>query len=79
MKRFGVCKGCSSSVVVTDLDYELTDENSVSEEVYQERLEICMECPSLLYGTTCQHSGAIVHHRAMLADKHCPSPLQPQW
>ncbi|MGJ9382273.1 DUF6171 family protein [Salipaludibacillus sp. CF4.18] len=73
-----VCKSCDRDVTA-DIEIDVSDEESVSEETYQKRLGICMECPSLQYGTTCQHSGSIVYHRAMLKDKKCPKPLDAQW
>ncbi|MBU9721579.1 MULTISPECIES: DUF6171 family protein [Bacillaceae] len=73
------CKSCGINVAV-DLD-ELVDDSakSVSDELYEERLDLCMDCPSLMYGTTCQHSGELVSYRALYKEKACPFPGEPRW
>jgi hypothetical protein len=74
------------SVIVTEeIIQELvkeTEENLsviVSDEVYQSRLKICENCPSLKYGTTCAHSGCIVRYRAKFKHKSCPFAGKPKW
>jgi excinuclease UvrABC ATPase subunit len=73
------CKSCGINVQV-DIDKVVNDETkSVSDDIYEKRLAICMECPSLQYGTTCQHSGDIVTYRAFMKEKSCPYPGTPKW
>ncbi|WP_096189010.1 DUF6171 family protein [Evansella halocellulosilytica] len=79
MSRTNECKSCGIHVNV-DMDSLLIDkEKSVSDDTYEQRLAICMECPSLQYGTTCQHSGEIVSYRALFKEKSCPYPAAPKW
>ncbi|WP_129080241.1 DUF6171 family protein [Anaerobacillus alkaliphilus] len=80
MTQKNECKWCRPSVVegIVDID-AIDDSRTVTEEIYERRLEICMDCPSLQYGTTCRHSGCIVSYRTLLKDKSCPFPGQPKW
>ncbi|WP_284638215.1 DUF6171 family protein [Paenibacillus silviterrae] len=80
------CKGCSADVNVTEAQIqrvlaslEAKGIECVTPELYQERLSSCEQCPSLLYGTTCQYCGCIVRIRARMADKHCPRPGGAFW
>ncbi|WP_416147378.1 DUF6171 family protein [Salipaludibacillus sp. HK11] len=73
------CKSCGKDVNVNAAEMYSIEESDISEELYQQRLSTCMECPSLLYGTTCQHSGCIVHYRAMIQEKSCPHPKEAKW
>ncbi|MDC3417999.1 DUF6171 family protein [Aquibacillus salsiterrae] len=80
------CKGCSASVRMSNqeidklveeqlmLELDLVDENT-----YHERLEHCLDCPSLVYNTTCKHCGCFVKYRAKLAYKECPFPNGAKW
>lgn len=77
-KQTRECKNCGYDVHA-EVEIDIAEEDSVTEEVYQERLAICMVCPSLQYGTTCMHSGSIVYYRAMLKDKRCPYPSGGKW
>lgn len=80
MSRKNECKWCRPIVVegIDDID-ELDDTQTVSEQIYEERLAICMDCSSLQYGTTCKHSGCIVSYRTLLINKSCPHPGQAKW
>ncbi|WP_246309386.1 DUF6171 family protein [Paenibacillus alginolyticus] len=51
----------------------------VSDEIYQARLAVCRECPSLAYGNTCLHCGCIVQIRAKFKEKGCPNPGYSKW
>jgi hypothetical protein len=80
------CKSCVESVIVTeDVIQELMKETEedlskiVSNEIYEARLKVCENCPSLQYGTTCAHSGCIVRYRAKFKNKSCPFPCVPKW
>ena len=80
------CKGCSSSVIVSSEEVQKLVEEQlaleidlVDDELYEKRLEICKNCPSLEYDTTCRHCGCFVQFRAKLAYKHCPYPEGAKW
>ncbi|WP_139367478.1 DUF6171 family protein [Bacillus alkalicellulosilyticus] len=73
------CKSCRTPVVDVDIDVQIDNANTVDEETYEKRLEICMECPSLVYGSTCKHSGCLVSYRTYLKDKKCPEPSGAKW
>ncbi|GAE33966.1 hypothetical protein JCM9157_994 [Halalkalibacter akibai JCM 9157] len=81
MERVRECKSCRTTVVegIQDIDHELDDDKTVSEEVYQNRLDTCMECPSLAHGSTCKFSGCLVSFRAYLIEKKCPDPSGDRW
>lgn len=75
------CKGCSVSARLAPGEVEriladyLADHPAllVDDMVYAMRLEVCGECPDLLYGNTCRHCGCLVAVRAKLAGKECPA------
>lgn len=81
------CKGCSSSVHLSDGDiYEIMNnvknnqkEDIVDENIYKERLAICKECQDLLYNTTCRYSGYIVYMIAKDKDACCYRPGKGKW
>ncbi|MCM3601850.1 DUF6171 family protein [Robertmurraya korlensis] len=86
MSEKSLCKGCVESVIVSEevieeLILEAEEQASliVSEEVYKERLQICEECPSLKYESTCAYSGCIVRYRAKFKNKGCPYAGKPKW
>jgi hypothetical protein len=75
------CKGCSADVKVTDeqiqrLISKIKADACVTDELYAKRLEVCGNCASLAYDTTCMHCGCLVQVRAKLKDKGCPHPQQ---
>ncbi|MEK5038264.1 DUF6171 family protein [Sporosarcina sp. FSL K6-3457] len=80
------CKGCSQSVIVSDveiqqlikeqLQYEI---DIVEDNLYNKRLAVCKSCPSLVYDTTCGYCGCFVQFRAKLINKQCPNPSGPKW
>ncbi|WP_204502059.1 DUF6171 family protein [Aquibacillus albus] len=80
------CKGCAASVRMSNKEVDKLVEEQlmleidvVDDNVYNERLEHCVECPSLVYDTTCSHCGCFVKYRAKLAYKECPHPKGPKW
>jgi len=81
------CKGCCVSVRLSPEEIKklfgetmrVKNIKVVSEDEYKRRLACCKTCPSLQYGTTCQHCGCIVEIRAKLAASHCPYPYNPKW
>ncbi|WP_240633423.1 DUF6171 family protein [Paenibacillus montanisoli] len=84
-KREG-CKGCSASVHADEEQLQrilaklaLHPGDCVPDAQYAARLDICGECPSLQYGTTCAHCGCFVRVRAKLAAKECPHPKGSRW
>ncbi|ASS69116.1 hypothetical protein CIC07_04260 [Paenibacillus sp. RUD330] len=73
------CKGCRESVAVPESHLarilaKIRPEDSVSEQLYEQRLSACASCESLSYGTTCMHCGCLVAIRARLKPSHCPHP-----
>ena len=55
----------------------LPENTRTSEETYQERLDICLSCESLLDGT-CTRCGCYVEARAAKAVQCCPD-VPPRW
>ncbi len=49
----------------------LSDEDRVSEKVYEERLDICTSCDNLI-SATCMKCGCYVEIRALAKNNHCP-------
>ncbi|NLJ84359.1 MAG: hypothetical protein GX336_05575 [Halanaerobiaceae bacterium] len=86
MSRQG-CKGCSASVYLSPGDiYEIirdaeakTRDELVAEEIYKSRLEVCQECPDLLYNTTCRYSGYLVYVLAREKKASCQKPGEKKW
>lgn len=86
MQTSSSCKGCSADVHVTQeqIDRMVTKlarfpDACVPDELYDRRLEACLSCPSLQYGSTCSHCGCIVQVRAKFRDKTCPAPGGSRW
>jgi hypothetical protein len=87
MKYTDRCKGCLANVNIPSEDIrKMVEEianneefSIVSEKVYGERLDKCMNCEYLQYGTTCMQCGCIVQVRALLYDKNCPHPKGSIW
>ncbi|MNO25528.1 hypothetical protein D3C76_153680 [compost metagenome] len=83
--RMEGCKGCTESVHVSPEKLERLIELAAKgrecapDQEYGRRLELCMSCPSLQYGTTCRHCGCLVAVRAKLADSNCPFPSGSRW
>ncbi|MCJ7842268.1 hypothetical protein MUB24_15460 [Lederbergia sp. NSJ-179] len=80
------CKSCTESVIVPDdiledmlLDAEKRGVQMVSTERYEARLNQCQNCPSLQYGTTCMHNGALIRYKAKMLDGTCPCPTGSKW
>lgn len=80
------CKSCMDSVVISeDVIEELLNEAKVDKksiianEAYNERLQHCLSCPSLMDGTTCMHSGNFVQFRAKITGSTCPFPAGSKW
>ncbi|MBW8349507.1 hypothetical protein K0H71_08625 [Bacillus sp. IITD106] len=81
-----ICKGCTQNVIVSKEvlqelihDAEKEGRNIVSDDVYEIRLNICKNCPSLQYETTCMHCGSLIHYRAKLEQSTCPHPEGSKW
>lgn len=81
------CKACSASVIVSENQIDemlniIISGNQfklISEDSYKKRLDICFNCKSLEYGTTCLQCGCIVQIRARLLESTCPYPQQSKW
>jgi hypothetical protein len=86
MNRKNICKSCSGSIKVSE-DYiqslikeaDLNKFNIVSDELYKARVEICKQCSSFQYGTTCSYSGSIIHYQAKFKSQTCPYPRESKW
>ncbi|WP_233532223.1 DUF6171 family protein [Paenibacillus alkalitolerans] len=81
------CKGCSETYKVTDSQISRilsssmfqSEQHCVPDDIYDQRLQACMTCPSLQFGTTCSVCGCIVQIRAKLKDRDCPKPGENRW
>lgn len=81
------CKGCSSSVRLSEEDiYDIIknikvdkDRDIVCEKTYKERIGVCKKCEDLLYNTTCRYSGYLVYVKAREQKAFCPRPGQTNW
>jgi hypothetical protein len=80
------CDNCPESVHITDSQIdqqmELVRKSGVPitpEGRYNERLEICLSCEQLVYGTTCMSCGCLVKVRALNALRICPHPSGAKW
>jgi hypothetical protein len=81
-----ICKGCTRNVIIKKQEVDqILSKNKVNsnvlvaKELYQQRLTICKECSSLVYGTTCSHSGCLVDYRTKFSNKKCPNPRGAKW
>lgn len=81
-----VCKGCTRNVIIKkeEIDHILLknnihDSKIVANELFKQRMDTCQSCPSLMYGSTCAHSGCLVEYRAKFTSKSCPSPSGAKW
>lgn len=45
---------------------------TVTEDIYSARFDICRNCDSFMYGSTCGVCGCVMQVRARLADGRCP-------
>ena len=85
MERLKGCKGCMDSVKVSPeklerlIDIAMKGRTAVSDQEYDHRMDICLSCPALQYGTTCRYCGCLVAVRARLQDSVCPFPLASRW
>ncbi len=57
----------------------LTKDQSVSDELYQKRLEACKDCSFLSGGILCTMCGCYIAVRALYIDNECPSPKTDRW
>lgn len=80
------CKGCREEYKVTEAQISrilassmFNPENSVPDEVYQQRLQLCGSCPKLQDGVTCVACGCIIPVIARLKARSCPLPGGGMW
>ncbi len=52
---------------------------TVSQEEFERRLSVCEDCPSLLSGIQCAHSGYYVAFKAKQIASACPFPEGDRW
>ncbi|WP_226667934.1 DUF6171 family protein [Metabacillus litoralis] len=81
-----ICKGCTRNVILKKQEVDrilsknkVSENQLVSKEVFEKRMSACKTCSSIVYGTTCSHSGCLVEYRAKFTHKHCPSPHGSRW
>lgn len=78
------CKRCAAKTVLSESDIQKMVDEVVSmknirlaeENVYSSRINVCLSCEKLLYGSTCAVCGCIMQVRARLEDGKCP---QKRW
>ncbi|BAB05595.1 hypothetical protein P4637_01800 [Halalkalibacterium halodurans] len=81
------CKSCTASVRLTKkemdqlmVEYGEKDGKSlVGTSEYFRRVNQCMQCPDLLYETTCKYSGMLVQYISRFQNKSCPHPAGTKW
>ena len=81
------CEACSVSVHLSQEEIDILfgkairvkNVKTANEEEYAKRINICMNCESLMYNTTCRHCGCIIQIKAKLEHSACPYPYQPKW
>ncbi|UOE93034.1 DUF6171 family protein [Alkalihalobacillus sp. LMS39] len=79
MQSQRLCRSCGISEEV-NFDYVIEDKSkAVCDDIYEQRVAICMDCPSLQRGMTCKHSGDIITYRALFKEKGCPFPGEEKW
>ena len=74
------CKRCGLKTVLQESDIQrMVDEVTsmkgvrlVDTDTYSERFNVCSECESLMYSSTCALCGCVMQVRARLADGKCP-------
>ena len=76
------CPECENKAYLSSLDMtpelleemaaqEPVTEDTVSEDIYRSRLEICMACDKLIGGMTCRECGCFVQFRARHKSAAC--------
>lgn len=86
IERDSTCKGCREEYRVTEQQItrvlssmKLSQEQCVTDEVYEERLQICSGCSKLMDQHTCTLCGCIVPIVAKIKDRKCPYPGEDRW
>ena len=86
IKQEATCKGCREEYKVTDhqiarilSSVKISTEQSVTDSVYAERLQICSGCTKLMNNHTCTLCGCIVPVIAKFREKKCPYPGDDRW
>jgi hypothetical protein len=52
---------------------------AAEKELYEKRLDTCMECEALREQVMCAHCGCFVLFRARVAKSYCPHPNGDRW
>jgi len=80
------CKGCRDDYLVTDEQIDrilaapmFQSDISVPDDVYEQRLQQCRDCPKFQYGTTCIVCGCFVRIAAKYKERACPNPGDSRW
>ncbi|MGN0108062.1 MAG: DUF6171 family protein [Hominilimicola sp.] len=74
------CKRCGMKTVLSEDDIqkmidEVTSMKGVrlaDSDTYKARFDVCADCESLMYGSTCAQCGCVMQVRARLLDGKCP-------
>lgn len=79
--QYRVCKKCLMRDMMDKQEYfqnlqdyidNLDPETKVSDEIYEQRLNVCIQCELLLEGM-CRSCGCYVELRAALIKNYCPN------
>lgn len=79
------CKRCDLQWEVDEdsiqamIDEDQLGISIVTQEVYETRLDICLQCPSFIFGTTCMHNGKLIRYIAKFSESKCPYPFGGKW
>jgi hypothetical protein len=57
----------------------LDEDECVTRQVYNERLDACSACPGLISSAVCRYCGCFILVRAKRKDKGCPFPGNSRW
>lgn len=74
------CKRCGLKTALSETDIQKMVDSVTSmkgirlvgDDTYKERFNICTECDSFMYGSTCSVCGCVMRVRALLSDGKCP-------
>lgn len=81
------CKRCGTKTVLSqeEIDKMVSQVTAmkgvrlVDDETYNSRMEKCLECEKLEYGSTCMLCGCVMQVRARLKEGKCPYPKSKKW
>lgn len=81
-----LCRGCTASVITPGsfideliVNAEKRGVKLATDTVFKKRVDVCQQCPSLRYESTCMHNGSLILYKAKLAESQCPFPFGSKW